>query len=46
METTVNTLYHLFRAPGAGPRRLRNAGLNLVGRLPVITNLLARRAME
>lgn len=44
MDFMVDGLYRLFRAPGAG--RLRNAGLNLTGRVPVLKNLLMRHAMR
>jgi 2-polyprenylphenol 6-hydroxylase len=45
MDATVHGLHRLF-ASGAGPvKRLRNAGLNLTDRLPVLKNLLVRRAM-
>jgi 2-polyprenyl-6-methoxyphenol hydroxylase-like FAD-dependent oxidoreductase len=43
MRATVHGLWRLFGAPGA--RRLRNAGLNLTDRLPVVKNLLMRQAM-
>jgi ubiquinone biosynthesis UbiH/UbiF/VisC/COQ6 family hydroxylase len=45
MGTTVHGLYRLFGARGAGLARLRNAGLNLADRLPVLKNLLMRHAM-
>ena len=45
MDATVHGLYRLF-ASGAQPiARLRNAGLNLADRLPVLKNLLMRQAM-
>ena len=45
MDATVHGLHRLF-ASGARPvMRLRNAGLNLTDRLPVLKNLLMRRAM-
>jgi len=45
MDTAVHGLYRLF-ASGAQPiARLRNAGLNLTDRLPVLKNLLMRQAM-
>jgi ubiquinone biosynthesis UbiH/UbiF/VisC/COQ6 family hydroxylase len=45
MDTAVHGLYRLF-ASGAQPIvRLRNAGLNLTDRLPVLKNLLIRQAM-
>jgi ubiquinone biosynthesis UbiH/UbiF/VisC/COQ6 family hydroxylase len=46
MDMTVHNLYRLF-ASGAQPiARLRNAGLNLTDRLPVLKNLLIRQAMS
>ena len=45
MQLTVHGLYRLFDAPGPGVARLRNAGLNLVDRLPVMKNMLMRHAM-
>jgi 2-polyprenylphenol 6-hydroxylase len=45
MRTTVHGLFRLFDARGSGIARLRNAGLNLANRLPVIKNLLMRHAM-
>jgi 2-polyprenyl-6-methoxyphenol hydroxylase-like FAD-dependent oxidoreductase len=45
MRATVHGLYRLFDAQGAGLARLRNAGLNLADRLPVLKNLLMRHAM-
>jgi len=42
----VHGLYRLFRSPDLGVARLRNHGLNLTGRLPVIRNLLMRQAMS
>jgi len=45
MRTTVHGLFRLFDARGSGIARLRNAGLNLADRLPVIKNLLMRQAM-
>ena len=38
-------LQRLFAAPGGGVARLRNAGLNLTDALPVVKNLLIRRAL-
>jgi len=46
METGVHGLHRLFSAPGRGAALLRNRGLNLVNRLPVIKGLLARQAMH
>ena len=45
MQAAVHGLWRLFGARGAGWVRLRNAGLNLTDRLPVLKNLLIRRAM-
>ena len=45
MRSTVHGLFRLFEARGAGIARLRNAGLNLADRMPVIKNLLMRQAM-
>jgi ubiquinone biosynthesis UbiH/UbiF/VisC/COQ6 family hydroxylase len=45
MRAAVNGLFGLFGAESAALRRLRNLGLNLTGRLPVIRNVLARRAL-
>jgi 2-polyprenylphenol 6-hydroxylase len=45
MEATVHGLYRLFEAPARPWATLRNAGLNLTDRLPVIKNLLIRQAM-
>jgi 2-polyprenyl-6-methoxyphenol hydroxylase-like FAD-dependent oxidoreductase len=45
MDATVHGLYRLFGAAAAPVARLRNAGLNLADRLPVLKNLLIRQAM-
>jgi len=45
MDATVHGLYRLFGAPARPFAILRNAGLNLTERLPVIKNLLIRQAM-
>jgi len=45
MRATVHGLFRLFDAPGPAAARLRNAGLNLTDRLPVLKNLLIRHAM-
>lgn len=45
MEATVHGLYRLFGATAGPLARLRNAGLNLADRLPVLKNLLMRQAM-
>lgn len=44
MDATVHGLYRLFRSKARPCAFLRNAGLNLTGRLPVIKNLLIRQA--
>ncbi len=38
-------LHRLFSAPGGAAAKLRNTGLNLTNALPVIKNLLIRRAL-
>ena len=45
MDTMVHSLFRLFGADGALAARLRNAGLNLTDRLPVVKNILMRQAM-
>jgi 2-polyprenylphenol 6-hydroxylase len=45
MQVTVHGLFRLFDAPGPGFGRLRNAGLNLADRMPVLKNMLMRHAM-
>ena len=45
MDATVHGLHRLFSSGARPVMRLRNAGLNLTDRLPVIKNLLMRRAM-
>jgi ubiquinone biosynthesis UbiH/UbiF/VisC/COQ6 family hydroxylase len=45
MDTMVDSLFRLFGADGAAAERLRNAGLNLTDRLPVVKNMLMRKAM-
>jgi 2-octaprenylphenol hydroxylase len=45
MRATVNGLFGLFAAESAPLRRVRNLGLNLTGRLPVLRNVLARHAL-
>jgi ubiquinone biosynthesis UbiH/UbiF/VisC/COQ6 family hydroxylase len=45
MDTMVDWLFRLFGAEGALAARLRNAGLNLTDRLPVVKNMLMRQAM-
>jgi 2-polyprenylphenol 6-hydroxylase len=46
MDFMVDGLFRLFGAQADPAARLRNAGLNLTGRLPVLTNLLMRHAMR
>ena len=45
MDTMVDGLYTLFRARNPLAARLRNAGLNLTDRVPVLKNLLIRQAI-
>jgi 2-polyprenyl-6-methoxyphenol hydroxylase-like FAD-dependent oxidoreductase len=45
MDATVHGLYRLFGTKASSVERVRNAGLNLVGHLPVLKNLLIRQAM-
>lgn len=45
MDATVHGLYRLFGAAAGPAARLRNAGLNLADRLPVLKNLLIRQAI-
>jgi len=45
MRATVHGLHRLFGHPAPAVARLRNAGLNLAERLPVLKNLLIRHAM-
>lgn len=45
MDAVVHGLYGLFKSPDLGVARLRNLGLNLTGRLPVLKNLLMRQAI-
>ena len=46
MDTVVDGLYRLFGAPGNATARLRNSGLNLTDRMPVLKNILIRQAMS
>lgn len=46
MDAMVDGLYRLFGAQGAVAARLRNSGLNLTDRLPVLKNVLMRQAMN
>jgi hypothetical protein len=45
MRSVTHGLVGLFGQPGAIPSRIRNAGLNLTDRLPVLKNLLVRHAV-
>lgn len=45
MDATVHGLYRLFGTKATSVARVRNAGLNLVGHMPVLKNLLIRQAM-
>jgi 2-polyprenyl-6-methoxyphenol hydroxylase-like FAD-dependent oxidoreductase len=45
MRLATEGLQALFEASWPGAARVRNAGLNLTDRLPVVKNVLARRAM-
>ena len=45
MDTMVDSLFRLFGAEDRFAARLRNAGLNLTDRLPVVKNMLMRQAM-
>jgi 2-octaprenylphenol hydroxylase len=45
MHATVHGLHRLFDAPGPALATMRNAGLNLADRMPVLKNLLMRHAM-
>jgi ubiquinone biosynthesis UbiH/UbiF/VisC/COQ6 family hydroxylase len=46
MDFAVDGLYRLFGATSRPAAILRNAGLNLTGRMPVLKNLLMRHAMR
>lgn len=46
MDAVVSGLFGLYSARGAAAARLRNAGLNLTDRVPVLKNILMRRAMS
>jgi len=46
MRATVHGLFALFDAKDEFAGKLRNAGLNLVDRMPVLKNLLMRHAMS
>ena len=45
MNIAVGGLFSLFGGDSKGMARLRNAGLNLTDRMPVLKNLLIRQAM-
>ena len=46
MNAVVDGLFRLFGSEGGRWSRLRNAGLNLTDRFPVLKNLLIRQAMN
>ncbi len=46
MDTVVSGLFALYGARSGMVGRLRNAGLNLTDRLPVLKNILMRQAMS
>ncbi len=46
MDAVVSGLFALYGAKGSFVGRLRNAGLNLTDRLPVLKNILIRQAMS
>lgn len=46
MDGVVDGLYSLFNASNPFAARLRNAGLNLTQRVPVLKNVLMRQAMR
>jgi 2-octaprenylphenol hydroxylase len=46
MDTMVDGLFTLFGASSPLAARLRNAGLNLTDRVPVLKNLLVRQAIQ
>jgi 2-polyprenylphenol 6-hydroxylase len=46
MDAVVSCLFALYGAKGSLAGRLRNAGLNLTDRLPVLKNILIRQAMS
>jgi ubiquinone biosynthesis UbiH/UbiF/VisC/COQ6 family hydroxylase len=45
MDAMVDSLFRLFGAEGRFTARMRNAGLNLTDRLPVVKSMLMRQAM-
>ena len=46
MDAVISGLFALYGARNRGIGRLRNAGLNLTDRLPVLKNILMRQAMS
>jgi 2-polyprenyl-6-methoxyphenol hydroxylase-like FAD-dependent oxidoreductase len=46
MNIAVDGLFTLFKGESRTLARLRNAGLNLVDRVPVLKNMLIRQAMN
>jgi 2-polyprenyl-6-methoxyphenol hydroxylase-like FAD-dependent oxidoreductase len=46
MDAMVDGLFRLFGSGSSAVSRLRNAGLNLTDRLPVLKNILMRHAMN
>jgi len=46
MDAMVDGLFRLFGSGSGAVSRLRNAGLNLTDRLPVLKNILMRHAMN
>ena len=46
MDAVISGLFALYGTPNRTIGRLRNAGLNLTDRLPVLKNLLMRQAMS
>jgi 2-polyprenylphenol 6-hydroxylase len=46
MDAMVHGLFRLYGSPSPWLARLRNAGLNLTDRVPMLKNVLMRRAMS
>ncbi len=46
MDAVISGLFALYGTSNRGVSRLRNAGLNLTDRLPVLKNILIRQAMS
>ena len=46
MNIAVDGLFALFKGESRALGRLRNTGLNLADRVPVLKNLLIRQAMS